>query len=65
MIAAQNRAVINAYVEAFNRGDIDGVCRQFSSDAEIFGVLARGGLDQAIPIWEQLVGCFKMGIPLT
>jgi hypothetical protein len=38
---AQNRDVITAYVDAFNRGDIDGVCRLFSPDAEIFGVLAR------------------------
>ena len=62
MITTQNRAIINAYVDAFNRGDIDGVCQHFSPDAEIFGVLARGGLDQAVPIWEQLVRCFKMNL---
>ena len=57
---AQNRDVITAYVGAFNRGDIDGVCRLFPPDAEIFGVLARGGLDKATPIWEELIRCFKM-----
>ena len=57
---AQNRDVITAYVDAFNRGDIDGVCRLFSPDAEIFGVLAQGGLDKATPIWEELIRCFKM-----
>ena len=34
-----------------------------SPDAEIFGVLARGGLDKAIPIWEQLIRCcFRMNL---
>jgi hypothetical protein len=57
-----NPDVIKAYVAAFNHGDIDGIGRLFSPDADIFGVLARGGLDQAIPIWEQLVHCFKMNL---
>jgi hypothetical protein len=60
MNTTQNRSVITAYVEAFNRGDIDGVSRLFSPEAEIFGVLARGGLDKAVPIWEQLIRCFRM-----
>jgi hypothetical protein len=47
MNTTQNRAVITAYVDAFNRGDLEEVCRLFSPDAEIYGVLARGGLDQA------------------
>src|ERR1700760_959344 len=60
MNTTQNRAVIIAYVDAFNRGDVNEVRRLFSADAEIFGVLGRGGLDKAIPIWEQLVRCFKI-----
>jgi predicted ester cyclase len=60
MNTTQNRAVITAYFDAFNRGDIDGVCRLFSPDAENFGVLARGGLHKARPIWEELLGCFRM-----
>ena len=55
MDTTQNRVVITAYVDAFNRGDIEGVCRLFAPDAEIFGVLAR---DSAV-IFRQ------MGIPLT
>jgi steroid delta-isomerase-like uncharacterized protein len=62
MNTAQNRVTIAAYVDAFNRGDIEGVSRLFTPDAEIFGVLARGGLAQAIPIWEQLVRCFRMNL---
>src|SRR5258708_2771071 len=62
MNMAQNRAVIIAYIDAFNRGDINGVCLLFSPDAEIFGVLARGGLDKARPIWEELFRCFRMNL---
>lgn len=56
----QKKAVIAAYADAFNRGDLEGVCRLFTPDAQIFGVLGRGGLEQARPIWAQLIGCFKM-----
>ena len=56
----QLRAVIAAYADAFNRGDLDGVCRLFAPDAQIFGVLGRGGVEQAKPIWTQLMACFGM-----
>jgi steroid delta-isomerase-like uncharacterized protein len=62
MDTTQNRIVITAYVDAFNRGDIEEVSRLFAPDAEIFGVLARGGLDKAIPIWEQLIRCFRINL---
>jgi hypothetical protein len=54
MNTTQNRAVVTAYFDAFNRGDIDEVCGLFSPDA------ARGGLDKARPIWEELFRCFRM-----
>jgi steroid delta-isomerase-like uncharacterized protein len=62
MDATQNRVTIAAYVDAFNRGDIDGISRLFSPDAEIYGVLARGGLEKAIPNWEQLIHCFRINL---
>ena len=52
--------VIKAYAEAFNRGDLDGLCGLFTPDAQIFGVLGFGGLDKARPIWSQLITCFKI-----
>ncbi len=54
------RAVITAYVEAFNAGDLERLCGLFTPDAEIFGVLGKGGLQQAKPIWGQLMASFKM-----
>jgi steroid delta-isomerase-like uncharacterized protein len=55
-----NKAVVLDYVNAFNQGDLEGVCRQFAPDAQIYGVLGFGGLDKARPIWEQLITCFTM-----
>jgi len=37
-------AVILEYGNAFNRGDLDTVCRQFAPDALVYGVLGFGGL---------------------
>lgn len=56
----QNKALVRDYVDAFNRGDVDGVCRCFAPEAQVYGVLGWGGLDKARPIWELLVTCFRM-----
>jgi ketosteroid isomerase-like protein len=55
-----NKKTVLNYVAAFNRGDVQGVCDTFAPDAQIFGVLGWGGLDKARPIWNELVGCFRM-----
>jgi ketosteroid isomerase-like protein len=60
MTTHDNNAVVLDYVNAFNRGDVDGVCRQFAPDAQVYGVMGFGGLNKARPIWERLVTCFKM-----
>lgn len=52
--------LIREYVAAFNRGDVEAVCRCFAPDAIVFGVLGWGDLAKARPIWEQLVTCFQM-----
>jgi hypothetical protein len=57
MSTQDNKAVVLDYVSAFNRGDLDGVCRQFAPGALVYGVLGFGGLDKARPIWEQLITC--------
>jgi predicted ester cyclase len=56
------RALVLDYVAAFNRGDVEGVCRCFAPDAVIHGVLGWGDLSKARPIWEQLVRCFQMNL---
>jgi predicted ester cyclase len=60
----ENRALVEAYVAAFNRGDVAAVCRCFAPGAVVHGVLGWGGLDQARPIWEQLVRCFQMQLQI-
>lgn len=50
--------IILEYVAAFNRADLDGVCRVFSPDAQVYGVLGYGGLDVARPIWQMLMHSF-------
>jgi ketosteroid isomerase-like protein len=47
----RNKAMVRAYVEAFNRGDVDAVCRCFAPGALIFGVLGWGDVSKARPIW--------------
>ena len=59
------KGLVREYVAAFNRGDVDGVCRVFSNDAQIFGVLNAGGLDIARPIWESLVRSFGMQLEIV
>ena len=44
-----------AYVDAFNRGDIDGLCALFAPDARIYGVLGWGSPEKARPVWQALM----------
>ncbi|MHA3770631.1 ester cyclase [Verrucomicrobiota bacterium sgz303538] len=64
MTDREKRALIMAYAEAFNRGDIEGVCSLFAPDAVVFGVLGWGSLEQVKPIWKQLVSAFKMNLKI-
>ena len=57
---SKEKEVVLAYVEAFNRGDLDGLCNLFSPDALIFGVLGWGTIDKARPIWKALIEGLKL-----
>ena len=57
-----NKQIVLQYVEAFNRGDIDTLGKLFASDAQIFGVLGWGGLDKAMPIWQELHESFAINL---
>lgn len=59
----QNREVVRAYVEAFNRGDLDALKALFAPDAEVQGVLGAGIVDKSAVIWQQLIE--GLGINLT
>src|SRR5262245_23295422 len=50
----QNKAIVRAYVEAFNRGDLPALRELFTPDALVYGVLGWGGLPEVEPIWRDL-----------
>jgi steroid delta-isomerase-like uncharacterized protein len=64
MKTESNKSLVRAYVDAFNRGDIDAVCRCFGPDAVVFGVLGWGDLTKVRPIWEQLASAFQMNLQI-
>ncbi len=57
---SQEKAVVLAYVDAFNRGDVDGVCNLFASDALVWGVLGWGTIEKARPVWAALIDGLKV-----
>ncbi len=52
--------VVLAYVDAFNRGDVDGVCSLFASDATIWGVTGWGSPAEARPVWKDLMEALQI-----
>lgn len=59
-----NKAIVQAYAEAFNRGDLEGLRLLFNEDAEIQGVLGKGVVDKVMPIWRQLVEGYGMQLQI-
>ena len=55
-----NKQVVQAYVEAFNRGDMDALSTLFADDALIYGVLGWGAMKDAIPVWQELHAAFTI-----
>ncbi len=49
------KAVVRAYADAFNRGDLAALKDLLADDAEIQGVLGRGTFERIEPIWRQLI----------
>ena len=56
--------VVRAYVDAFNRGDLEALCGLFTPDAQIWGVLGWGTLEQARPVWKDLIECLAMNLQI-
>ena len=54
-IEEESKAVVRQYVEAFNRGDLQGLKALLAEDAEIQGVMAKGVFEKIEPIWRQLI----------
>ncbi len=61
-MSEQNKRVVMAYVDAFNRADLDAVCAMFAPGALIYGALGWGGVDVARPIWSDLMRCFQVSL---
>ena len=55
-----NQKVVLDYVDAFNRGDIETMRTLFTHDALVYGVLGWGGLNQVIPIWQEIKAAFDI-----
>jgi steroid delta-isomerase-like uncharacterized protein len=51
----QAKAVVRRYVEAFNRGDVDGLKALLAEGAEIQGVMGKGLIEKIEPVWRQLI----------
>ena len=62
MTNEQNKQIVLAYVDAFNRCDIDELCTIFTDDALVYGVLGWGGMDQVVPIWREIKAAFDVNI---
>ena len=54
----RNERVVRAYVEAFNRGNLEDVCECFTPDAIVYGVFGPGSLTEVRPLWESLMQSF-------
>lgn len=61
-VSEQNKRVVMTYVDAFNRGDLDGVCATFAGDALIHNPLGWGGLEAARPLWSDVMRCFQVSL---
>src|SRR3954451_8280024 len=63
-VQENNKAVVRAYAEAFNRGDLPALQALFAEDAEIQGVLGRGLMEKVLPIWRQLIEGYGMQLTI-
>lgn len=63
-VEQKNQEVVRAYVEAMNAGDFDKLEGLFAKDADIHGVLGRGSLAIAMPIWRALHSSLAMHLEI-
>jgi len=59
-----NKAVVRAYVEAFNAGDFERLRAVHAPDAVVRGVLGWGSVDDVMPIWRDLVECLAIRLDI-
>lgn len=59
-----NKEIVLAYVDAFNHGDIEALTDLFSTDAQVYGVLGWGRMDQVVPIWREIKAAFAVQLQI-
>jgi steroid delta-isomerase-like uncharacterized protein len=59
-----NKQIVRDYVDAFNRGDIDALTQLFAPDALVYGVLGWGGLNQVVPVWQEIKAAFAIQLQI-
>lgn len=62
-IEDESKEVVRRYVDAFNRGDLQGLKELLADEAEIQGVMGKGTFERVGPLWRQLIEGY--GIQLT
>ena len=55
-----NKQIVLEYVDAFNRGDLETLRTLFAPDALVYGVLGWGGMEQVVPIWQEIKAAFAI-----
>ena len=60
----QAKAVVEAYVDAFNAGNLAALKSLFADDAEIQGVYGQATLERAESVWRQLMDGYGMQLEI-
>jgi steroid delta-isomerase-like uncharacterized protein len=60
----ENKATVQEYADAFSRGDFDTVKALCTPDVIISGVMGKGGLGIALPIWDELHRAFGIQLEI-
>jgi steroid delta-isomerase-like uncharacterized protein len=61
-VVSDNKAIVLQYVEAFNNGDLDALCRLFAPDALIHGAYGWGTIEKIRAVWGDLIQCFLVNL---
>jgi steroid delta-isomerase-like uncharacterized protein len=59
-----NKKIVTRYVEALNAGDIATLREIFAPDSTVQGVLGKGVLDTAVPLWRMLHDSLKLHLKI-
>lgn len=55
-----NKKVVLTYVEAMNAGDFERLASLFTPDTVLHGVVGKGSVEFAMPVWKDLHTALQM-----